>query len=139
MIMVTSWWSWVQDLLRKAGTGEELAPNIKLETPFIHADEVETSCIWYVAPDLVDVEALKTAKAEKMVRFIDVKWVNSAGNVFPDRPFNWYDISSAPEIYYYSLGVVGDASKADMRKGKVLIDTVIERFIEFLNSYLEVD
>jgi len=133
LIMVTSWWSWVQDLLRKAGTGEELAPGIKLETPFIHADEVETSCIWYVAPDLVDVDALKTAKAEKMVRFIDVKWVNSAGNVFADKPFNWYDVSSAPEIYYYSLGVVGDASKADMRKGKVLIDTVIERFIDFLN------
>ena len=132
LIMVTSWWSWVQDLLRKAGTGEEIAPGVRLETPFIHADEVETSCIWYVAPELVDVEAMKRSKTEKMTRFIDARWINAAGNVFPDKPFNWYDVSNPPEIYHYSLGVVGDASKADIEKGRVLIEKSIERFIEFL-------
>jgi len=132
-IMVTSWWSWVQDLLRKAGTGEEIAPGVKLETPFIHADEVETSVTWYVAPDLVDVDTLKKEGEWGVKRPIPSRWVNSAGNVFIDRPFNWYDVSTLPEFYYYSKGFVGWPKLSDPKKGEVLINKVIERVIEFVN------
>jgi len=132
LIMVTSWWAWVQDLLRKAGTGEEIAPGVKLEKPFIHADEVETSVTWYVAPELVDAETLKKEGDWGVVRVIPGKWVNAAGNVFPDKPFNWYDVSHLPELYYYPKGFVGWASKADPEKGRAIIETVIKRVIEFV-------
>ena len=132
LIMVTSWWSWVQDLLRRAGTGEPIDSGVKLETPFIHADEVETSAVWYVAPDLIDVETLKKESKWGVYRVLPGRWVNSAGNVFPDKPFNWYDVSHAPEFYYYSKGYVGWPGLADPKKGEVLVETAIRRVVEFV-------
>ncbi len=131
LIMVTSWWSWVQDLLRKAGSGEEISRGVRLETPFIHADEVETSVIWYIAPNLIDREALKREEWG-VVRMIPARWINSAGNVFPDKSFNWYDVSNPPELYHYPKGYVGWPKFADQSKGKVLVDTAIKRMIEFV-------
>lgn len=131
LIMVTSWWSWVQDLLRKAGSEEEISKGTRLETPFIHADEAETSVIWYIAPSLIDKEILKKEEWG-VVRIIPAKWVNSAGNVFPDKPFNWYDVSNPPELYHYPKGYVGWPKFADRRKGKALVDTAIKRIIEFI-------
>ncbi|RLE87680.1 MAG: hypothetical protein DRJ67_04190, partial [Thermoprotei archaeon] len=55
LILVTSWWAWVRDLLQ---AGKELKPGLVLETPFVHADELETSVTWYVAPKLVKPEKL---------------------------------------------------------------------------------
>jgi len=133
LILVTSWWSWVQDLLRKAGTGEEVAPGVKFEKPFIHADEVETSVTWYIAPDLVDKETLKKEGEWGVVRAIPGRWVNAAGNVFLDKPFNWYDVSHLPEFYYYKKGFVGWPKLADPKKGEVLVRKVIERVVDFIN------
>lgn len=138
LILVTSWWKWVQDLLRKAGTGEEIAPGVKLETPFVHADEVETSVTWYVAPDLIDEESLKKEGDWGVVKAIPGNYVNTAGNVFPDRPFNWYDVSHLPEFYYYKKGFVGWASKAHPKKGEVLVEEVIKRVSEFVKWLLSI-
>ncbi|MEB3860015.1 MAG: creatininase family protein [Desulfurococcales archaeon] len=132
LVMVTSWWSWVQDLLRRAGSGEPIDSGVRLETPFIHADEVETSAVWYVAPDLIDVETLRKESKWGVYRVLPGKWVNSAGNVFPDKPFNWYDVSHAPELYYYSKGYIGWPGLADPRKGEALVETVIKRVVEFV-------
>jgi len=132
LILVTSWWMWAQDILRKAGTNEEISPGVRLETPFVHADEVETSVTWYVVPDLVDVEILRREGKWGVVRVIPAKWVNAAGNVFPDKPFNWYDVSHAPELYYYPKGFVGWPFKADPKKGEVIVETVIKRMVEFV-------
>ena len=132
LIMVTSWWSWVQDLLRKAGTGEEIAPGVRLETVFIHGDEVETSVTWYVAPDLIDEETLRNEGDWGVYRVLPGRYVNSAGNVFPDKPFNWYDVSHAPEFYYYSKGFVGWARLASPEKGRVIVEKAIERVVEFV-------
>ncbi len=131
LIIVTSWWAWVQDLLRKAGK-EELAPGIRIKTPFIHADELETSVTWYIAPDLIDEEVLRKEGKWGVVRVLPGKWVNAAGNVFPDKPFNWYDVSHAPEFYYYPRGFVGWAELADPKKGEIIVKKVIERVIEFI-------
>mgnify|MGYP000501120098 CR=1 FL=1 len=133
LILVTSWWSWAQDVLRKAGTGEEVAPGVRIESPFIHADEAETSVTWYVAPDLVDREVLAKEGEWGVVRAIPGRWVNAAGNVFPDKPFNWYDVSHLPELYYYRKGFVGWPKKADPRKGEAIIKVVVERVVEFVN------
>ena len=131
LIMVTSWWAWVQDLLRKAGG--EIAPGIRLETPFVHADELEASVTWYIVPDLVDEKTLKEEGEWGVVRILPSKWTNSAGNVFPDKPFNWYDVSNPPELYYYKKGFVGWPKLADPKKGEVVVKKVIERVIEFVN------
>ncbi len=132
LILVTSWWKWAQDLLRKAGSGEEIAPGVRLETAFIHADEVETSVTWYVAPDLIDEETLRKEGDWGVFRVLPGKYVNAAGNVFIDKPFNWYDVSHAPEFYYYSKGTVGWAKLADPKKGEVIVEKVIERVKEFV-------
>lgn len=132
LVMVTSWWSWVQDLLRKAGTGEEVEPGVKLETPFIHADEVETSVTWYVAPDLIDEKTLREEGDWGVYRVIPGKWVNAAGNVFLNKPFNWYDVSHAPEFYYYSRGFVGWPKLSSYDKGRPIVEAVIKRVVEFV-------
>lgn len=134
LILVTSWWAWVQDILRKAGTGEEIAPGIKIETPFVHADEVETSVTWYVAPDLIDVEVLKKEGEWKIRRPLPKEYVNTAGNVFIDKPFGWYDISALPEFHYYPKGFVGMPKYADPRKGEIIVNKVIERAVAFINK-----
>jgi len=128
LIMVTSWWAWVRDILH---VGTELAPGQKLETPFIHADELETSVTMYVAPKLVDLSKLKEADAEKMIGVIPEKWVDKAGNVY-SRPFCWFDVSHYMEIHHYPKGSVGYPSKATMEKGKTVAETAIKRIIEFI-------
>jgi len=130
LILVTSWWSWAQDVLRSIG--KEIAPGVKLTTPFVHADEVETSVLWYVAPELVDTDVLRKEGEWGVVRIIPGRWVNAAGNVFPDKPFNWYDVSHAPELYYYPKGFVGWAKLADPEKGRVIVEKVVERVVEFV-------
>lgn len=129
LVMVTSWWAWVRDLLQKPG--EEIAPGVKFETYFVHADEVETSVTLYVVPELVDKERMKTAKAEKMVRVLPERWVDVAGNV-KGSPFGWYDVSHYPEVKVYPLGVVGDATKASEKKGEVLVEEAVKRITEFV-------
>ncbi len=128
LILVTSWWAWVRDIIQ---VGKELAPGVKLETPFIHADELETSVTLYVAPKLCDTSKLPVAKAEKMVGVIPDKWVDKAGNVY-GRPFGWYDVSNYMEIHHYPIGVVGDASKASVEKGKPVVEEAIKRITEFI-------
>jgi len=128
LIMVTSWWAWVRDLLQ---VGRELKPGVRLETPFIHADELEASVLWYVAPKLVDVEKLKESDAEKMVGVIPDKWVDKAGNVY-SRPFSWFDVSHYMEIHHYPKGSVGYPSKASKEKGEVIVEEAIKRIIEFV-------
>ncbi|MEM2698205.1 MAG: creatininase family protein [Ignisphaera sp.] len=137
LILVTSWWAWIQDVLRKAGTGEEIAPGIRIETPFIHADEVESSVTLYVVPELVDVDVMKKEGEWGVKRPLPKEYVNTAGNVFPDKPFGWYDVSALPELYYYPKGFVGWPKYADYEKGKVLVDKVVERVTAFINRLKE--
>lgn len=65
------------------------------------------------------------------------EYVNTAGNVFPDKPFGWYDVSALPELYYYSKGFVEWPKYADYEKGKVLVDKVVERVAAFINRLKE--
>ena len=128
LILVTSWWAWVRDLLQ---AGKELKPGLVLETPFVHADELETSVTWYVAPKLVKPEKLKESDAEEMVAVIPDKWVDKAGNVY-GRPFSWYDVSHYMEIHHYPKGSVGYPSKASREKGEVVVEAAIKRIVEFI-------
>jgi len=128
LILVTSWWAWVRDLLQ---AGKELKPGLVLETPFVHADELETSVTWYVAPKLVKPEKLRESDAEEMVAVIPDKWVDKAGNVY-GRPFSWYDVSHYMEIHHYPKGSVGYPSKASREKGEVVVEAAIKRIVEFI-------
>jgi len=128
LIMVTSWWAWVRDILI---AGRELKPGVVLETPFVHADELEASVLWYVAPKLVNPEKFKEADAERMVGVIPDKWVDKAGNVY-GRAFSWFDVSHYMEIHHYPKGSVGYPSKASREKGEVVVEEVIKRMSEFI-------
>jgi creatinine amidohydrolase/Fe(II)-dependent formamide hydrolase-like protein len=128
LIFVTSWWAFVRDILR---VGTELKPGLVIETPFIHADEVETSVTWYVVPHLVKPEKFEEAKAERMMAVLPEKWADKAGNVY-GRPFGWYDISQYMEIEYYPKGSVGDPTKSNREKGEVIVETAVKRIIEFV-------
>jgi len=128
LIMVTSWWAWVRDILV---AGRELKPGVKLETPFVHADELEASVLWYVAPKLIDPSKLKESDAEKMVGVLPEKWVDKAGNVY-GRPFCWFDVSHYMEIHHYPKGSVGYPSKASREKGEVVVEEAVKRITEFV-------
>ncbi|MEM4590451.1 MAG: creatininase family protein [Nitrososphaerota archaeon] len=128
LILVTSWWAWVRDILK---VGTELAPGHRIETPFIHADEVETSVTWYIVPHLVYPEKFEEAKAERMTAVIPEKWADKAGNVY-SRPFGWYDISQFMELEYFPKGAVGDPTKATSKKGEIIVETAVQRIKEFV-------
>ena len=127
-IMVTSWWAWVRDVLI---AGKELKPGLVLETPFIHADELETSVTWYVAEKLMRLDKLKESDAEKLVGVIPDKWVDKAGNVY-NRPFSWFDVSHYMEIHHYPKGSVGYPSKASKDKGEIVVEEAVKRIVEFV-------
>lgn len=78
------------------------------ETPFIHADEVETSWSLALFPELID---MKYAPDNKIVGFLPGDHVDKAGNLL-NRPINWYSqVGAGPiEVKAYIEGVVGRSS-----------------------------
>lgn len=129
-----NWYHAVQDHFKLKSEGGPY------ETPFIHADEVETSWSLALFPELIDMnDAVDTTPAsflgDKMGTHVD-----KAGNL-QHRPIAWYgQVGLGPiEVAAYQPGCVGKATLADGQKARpgvealldymvVLVDDIMERF-----------
>jgi creatinine amidohydrolase/Fe(II)-dependent formamide hydrolase-like protein len=109
------------------------------ETPFIHADEVETSFSLALFPELIHME---DAVDTKPIGFLERQGehVDKAGNVY-QRPINWYgQVGLGPmEVYAYPEGVVGRATLAKAEKAlgglRALLDYIVELHDEILMRF----
>src|SRR3989337_2016100 len=93
------------------------------ETPFIHADEVETSWCLALFPDLMKQE---WAADNNPFGFLPEGHVDKAGNLLR-RPINWYGhIGAGPiEGKAYIEGVVGKHSLATAEKAMPGVDALL--------------
>lgn len=109
------------------------------ETPFIHADEVETSFSLALFPELIHME---DAVDTKPIGFLDKQGehVDKAGNVY-QKPITWYgQVGLGPmEVYAYPEGVVGKATLAKAEKAvgglRVLLDYIAKLHDEILARF----
>jgi creatinine amidohydrolase/Fe(II)-dependent formamide hydrolase-like protein len=106
------------------------------ETPFIHADEVETSFSLALFPELVHME---DSVDTKPVGFLERQGehVDKAGNVY-QRPIAWYgQVGLGPmEVYAYPEGVVGKATLAKAEKAEVGLRALLDYIVELHNDIM---
>ena len=119
LIMALNWYHAVPEHF---GTGED-GP---YETPFIHADEAETSWTLALFPELIKQE---WAVDNKPYRYMPDGHIDTAGNV-GQKPINWYGhIGGGPiEIKAYPEGVVGRPSLATAEKA----EPGVRAFLDYL-------
>ncbi|MBE0477774.1 creatininase family protein [Candidatus Aerophobetes bacterium] len=98
---------------------EFLVPGVRedsLETPFVHADETETSWGLLLFPEMIDMEVAEKAQPKRFLP--GDHWMDAAESFH--RPHRWsegeghaaIELSGTPE------GVVGDPTRASARKAK---------------------
>ena len=85
--------------------------------PHGHASEAGTSVLLHLMPELVDMKKAVDAPA-----LWNDKWPGFS-------KFRHYD-------KYSVTGTMGDATKGDAAKGKIVVERFVEEAVEFINSYL---
>ncbi|HID90710.1 TPA: creatininase family protein, partial [Candidatus Bathyarchaeota archaeon] len=131
ILINVNWYHAIPDLVKDKEHGGPF------ETPFIHADEVETSFSMALFPEMIDKEAFEDTEPWG---YLPKGHIDKAGNVY-QMPIRWYEhVGGGPvEVYAYPPGVVGKPSLAEPEKAKPglealldylerLIDDVLERF-----------
>jgi len=108
LLLLVNWYHPIRDHFKLTSEGGTY------ETPFIHADEVETSWSLALFPELLD---MKYAPDNKVIGFLPGDHVDKAGNLL-NRPINWYSqVGAGPiEVKAYIEGVVGRSSIARAEK-----------------------
>ncbi|MGV9174247.1 MAG: 3-dehydro-scyllo-inosose hydrolase, partial [Promethearchaeia archaeon] len=105
------------------------------DTPFIHADEAETSFSMALFPEMINLE---DAADNEPVGWMPEGHADKAGNVY-QLPIRWYgQVGFGPiEVAAYPEGNVGSPSKATFEKGKPGIEGVLDYLEKLVNDILE--
>jgi creatinine amidohydrolase len=100
------------------------------ETPFIHADETETSYSLALFPEMIHMEDAVDGDPRG---FISPEHIDKAGNIY-QRPIAWYGHAGcgAAEIIATPEGVVGKATLADGEKARA----GLEAFFDYMESLI---
>ena len=105
------------------------------ETPFIHADECETSFSLALFPEMIKMEyAVDTTPRG----YLPEKHIDKAGCVY-QRPLRWYDhVGGGPiEVFAYPAGCVGRATLAKAEKAKEGLEHLLDYMVELVNDIME--
>jgi len=124
--------NWYHAIPDKFDTKDKGGP---YDTPFIHADEVETSWSLALFPDMIRQEdAVDTVPRG----YLPEGHVDKAGNLF-NRPIKWYgQVGCGPiEIAAYPEGCVGKATLADAEKAKEGIEAFLDYMVKLHNDILK--
>ncbi len=118
IIINLNWYHAIQD---KFKTKEEGGP---YETPFIHADEAETSWSLALFPEFIHQE---WATSTQPRGYLPEGHIDKAGNLL-HRPIAWYGhVGGGPiEVKAYPEGVVGRADLADANKAREGVEALLD-------------
>jgi creatinine amidohydrolase/Fe(II)-dependent formamide hydrolase-like protein len=107
------------------------------ETPFIHADEVETSYSLALFPELMKMEDAVDADTYGFLPNHG-RHVDKAANAY-QRPIAWYGQmgASAMEIYAYPKGVVGKATLAKAEKAYPGVEAILDYMVELHDDIMK--
>jgi creatinine amidohydrolase len=123
IIVDVNWWFVIPEHIRDKAHGGPF------DTPFIHADECETSYSQALFPEMIDQEY---AVSTKPMKIFPEGHIDKSGNAYGlPIPF-WQQIgASAIEVVSTPEGIVGDATLADPEKAKPGL-TAIMNYLEKL-------
>jgi len=105
------------------------------ETPFIHADECETSFSLALFPEMIKMERAVDTKPRG---YLPEKHIDKAGCLY-QRPLRWYDhVGCGPiEVFAYPEGCVGKATLAKAEKAKEGLINLLDYMVELINDIME--
>ncbi len=124
-----NWYHAIQDQFKTVEEGGPYA------TPFIHADEVETSWSLALFPEMIE---MKDAVDTVVKGYMPEGHIDKAGNL-QHRPIAWYgQVGCGPiEISAYPEGVVGKATLADAQKAIPGIEKFLDYMVKLHDDILE--
>ncbi|MBM3213251.1 creatininase family protein, partial [Candidatus Poribacteria bacterium] len=102
------------------------------ETPFIHADEAETSWALAILPEFMDMERAVDTKPRG---YLSEGHIDKAGNIY-NRPIKWYaHVGLGPiEVTAYPEGVVGKTTLADASKAQAGVGALLDYILKLHND-----
>jgi len=123
--------NWYHAVPQHLKTKEEGGP---YETPFIHADEVETSWSLALFPEMFDMSKAVDSEPKG---FLQEGHIDKAGNLL-NRPIAWYGhVGGGPiEVSAYPEGVVGKATLADAEKAKEGVEALLDYMVTLHDDIL---
>jgi len=129
IIINVNWWFVIPEFLRDKAHGGPF------DTPFIHADECETSYSQALFPEMIDQ---KYAVSTKPMKIFPEGHIDKSGNAYGlPIPF-WQQIGgSAIEVVSTPEGVVGDATLADPEKAKPGLEAIMDYIEKLVNDILQ--
>ncbi|MFZ2781834.1 MAG: 3-dehydro-scyllo-inosose hydrolase [Rectinemataceae bacterium] len=131
ILVNVNWWFVIPQYLRDKKHGGVF------ETPFVHADEVETSYSMALFPEMVDQSFAEKTKPMKI--FPDGH-INKSGSVYRDEaPIDfWLQVgASAIEVVSTPEGVVGDATLADPEKARPGVYAILDYLEKLITDILK--
>ena len=129
IIINLNWYHAIQD---KFKTKEEGGP---YETPFIHADEVETSWSLALFPEFIHQE---WATSTQPRGYLPEGHIDKAGNLL-HRPIAWYGhVGGGPiEVKAYPEGVVGKANLGDADKAREGVEALLDYMEKLVRDIMD--
>jgi creatinine amidohydrolase len=120
-IAIATWWELIKNTISEV-----------CETPFVHADETETSVALYLYPELVD---MSKAGKETAPSIVEKKWFGGPTGLPQEGGFPGHNIThSRFQVDVYKLGIPGDATKATREKGEKVVNAVVTKLSEFIEE-----
>ncbi|MHA1292490.1 MAG: 3-dehydro-scyllo-inosose hydrolase [Promethearchaeota archaeon] len=106
------------------------------DTPFIHADEAETSFSMTLFPEMI--KKIDSSLDNKPRGWMPEGHVDKAGNIY-QKPIRWYgQVGFGPiEVAAYKEGHVGCPSKATFEKGVKGIEAFLDYLEKLVNDILK--
>lgn len=129
IIVGVNWWFVIPKQIRDKKHGGPF------ETPFIHADECETSFSMALFPEMIDQSAaVKTTP----MNIFPAGHINKSGSAYDELPIDfWLQVgASAIEVVSTPEGVVGDATLADPEKAKPGCIAIMDYLEKLINDIL---
>ena len=131
ILVNVNWWFVIPDkILDKKHGGP-------FETPFIHADECETSFSMGLFPEFVKQEY---AEKSNPIKIFPDGHINKSGSAYKEEmPIDfWLQVGgSALEVVSTPEGVVGDATLADPEKAKPGINAIMDYLEKLITDIME--
>ncbi len=129
IVVNVNWWFVIPEHIRDKAHGGPF------DTPFIHADECETSFSQALFPEMIEQ---KYAVSTKPMKIFPEGHIDKSGNAYGlPIPF-WQQIGgSAIEVVSTPEGVVGDATLADPEKAKPGLEAIMDYIEKLVNDILQ--
>lgn len=128
LIVNVNWWFIIKEHIRDKAHGGPF------ETPFVHADECETSYSLGLFPEMIKMEdAVDTAGQSLM----PPGHIDGSGSAY-NRPIPFWQHmgASAIEVVVTPEGVVGSATLADVEKAKPGLNAILDYMEKLVNEIM---